>query len=43
VNENAGCNRRHGVELCSLVIYAHDWDKRAAADQWTLIVVAQTA
>ena len=31
------------AELRGLVVYAHDWDKRAAQDQWTLIGVAQTA
>ena len=34
---------RAAVELRGLVVYAHDWDKRAAQDQWTLIGVAQTA
>jgi len=31
------------AELRGLVVYAHDWDERAAQDQWTLIGVAQTA
>jgi len=34
---------RAAVELRGLVVYAHDWDKRAAQDQWMLIGVAQTA
>ena len=34
---------RATVELRGLVIYAHDWDRRAAEDQWTLIGMAQTA
>ncbi len=34
---------RAAAELRGLVVYAHDWDKRAAQDQWALIGVAQTA
>ena len=34
---------RAAAELRGLVVYAHDWDKQAAQDQWTLIGVAQTA
>jgi len=34
---------RATVELRGLVVYAFDWDKRAAQDQWSLIAVAQTA
>jgi len=34
---------RAAVELRGLVVYAFDWDKRAAQDQWSLISVAQTA
>jgi hypothetical protein len=34
---------RAAVELRGLVVYAHDWDKRAAAGQWALLSVAQTA
>ncbi len=34
---------RAAVELRGLVFYAHDWDKRAAEGQWSLITVAQTA
>ena len=34
---------RASAELRGLVVYAHDWDKRAAQHQWTLIGVAQTA
>ena len=30
-------------ELRGLVLYAHDWDKRAAAGQWALLTVTQTA
>jgi len=31
------------VELRGLVVYAHDWDKRATEGQWSLLAVAQTA
>jgi len=34
---------RAAVELRGLVVYAHDWDKRATESQWTLIGVTQTA
>ncbi len=34
---------RAAVELRGLVVYAHDWDRRAAEGQWTLIGVVQTA
>jgi len=34
---------RATVELRGLVIYAHEWDKQAAEDQWALIGMAQTA
>ncbi len=34
---------RAAVELRGLVVYAHDWDKRAAEGQWSLIGMAQTA
>ncbi len=34
---------RATVELRGLVVYAHDWDRHVAQDQWTLIGVAQTA
>ncbi len=34
---------RAAVELRGLVVYAHDWDKRVAEGQWSLIGVAQTA
>ncbi len=34
---------RAAVELRGLVVYAHDWDKQAAAGQWALLTVTQTA
>jgi len=34
---------RATVELRGLVVYAHDWDKRATEGQWSLISVAQAA
>ena len=34
---------RAAVDLRGLVLYAHDWDKRATEGQWSLIAVAQTA
>jgi len=34
---------RAAVELRGLVVYAHDWDKRAAHDQWMLLTITQTA
>ncbi len=34
---------RATVDLRGLVVYAHDWDKRAAERQWSLISVARTA
>lgn len=30
-------------EIRGLVVYAHDWDRRAAEGQWSLITVTQTA
>ncbi len=39
----AAALERATVELRGLVVYAHDWDKRAAAGQWALLTVAQTA
>ncbi len=39
----AAALERAAVELRGLVMYVHDWDKRAAAGQWALITVAQTA
>ena len=34
---------RAAVELRGLVLYAHDWDRRVAQNQWALIDTAQTA
>ncbi len=34
---------RAAVELRGLVVYAHDWDKRATEGQWSLLALAQTA
>ena len=39
----AAALERATVELRGLVVYAHDWDKRATEGQWSLIAVAQTA
>ena len=39
----AAALERATVELRGLVIYGHNWDKRAAEGQWSLITVAQTA
>ncbi len=39
----AAALERATVELRGLVVYAHDWDKRATEGQWSLISVAQTA
>jgi len=39
----AAALERATVELRGLVVYAHDWDKRATEGQWSLLSVAQTA
>ncbi len=39
----AAALERATVELRGLVVYAHDWDKRASEGQWSLLTVAQTA